>query len=116
MNSITVLATHSAAAVRYLIGDVIVGEPSGRVRETEFRAAGVSAAVLRQRLAEVAAYAQNVVSKLTVAELGQERFSPQHNRNYTVVWAMFRALDHLSEHMAHAQLTRLLWEEQAKNK
>jgi hypothetical protein len=27
---------------------------------------------------------------------------------------MFRSLDHLAEHVGHAQLTRLLWEQQAK--
>jgi hypothetical protein len=115
MNSLTVLATHSAAAVRYLIGDVIAGDSSHRVREEEFRAVGVGAAALSQRLAAASAYAQDVVTGLTVAELGQQRFSPQHNTNYTVAWCMFRALDHLSEHIAHAQLTRLLWEQQVKS-
>jgi hypothetical protein len=115
MNSITVLATHAIAATRYLIGDVAAGDPSGRVREAEFRTTGVDAAVLRQRFAEVSTYAQNVVATLSVEDLGQERFSPQHDRNYTVAWCMFRALDHLGEHMGHAQLTRLLWEQQARS-
>lgn len=114
MNSLTVLATHSIAAVRYLIGDVVAGDPSGRVREQEFRTVGRSAEELSQRFAAVSVYAQDVVSKLTVDDLGKENFSPQHQRNFTVAWTLFRALDHLSEHMAHAQLTRLLWEQRGQ--
>ena len=114
MNSLTVLATHSIAAVRYLIGDVVAGDPSGRVREEEFRTVGRSAEELSQRFAAVSAYAQGVVGKLTVEDLGRENFSPQHERNFTVAWCLFRSLDHLSEHMAHAQLTRLLWEQHGK--
>jgi hypothetical protein len=113
MNSISVLATHSAAAVRYLIGDVVGGDPSGRVREQEFRTRGVDGEQLRQRFADVVWHSEIVISKLTVADLGKENFSPQHDRTYSVAWCLFRALDHLSEHMAHAQLTRLLWEQQA---
>lgn len=114
MNSLTVLATHAAAATRYLIGDVVAGDPSGRVREEEFRAAGVDVAALSQRLANVSTYVQGVVATLSAADLGQEHFSPQHNRHFTTAWCMFRTLDHLAEHMGHAQLTRLLWEEHHK--
>lgn len=113
MNSITVLATHAAAAVRYLIGDVVGGDPSGRVREQEFRTRGVDGEQLRQRFAEVVEHSEMIVAKLTTADLGKENYSPQHDRNFTVAWSLFRALDHLSEHMAHAQLTRLLWEQRA---
>jgi hypothetical protein len=116
MNSLTVLATHAAAATRYLIGDVIGGVPSGRVREAEFRATGGDAAALAARLVEAATFAEDVVANLSAEELGAERFSPQHKGNYTVAWCMFRALDHLAEHMGHAQLTRLLWEKEKGNK
>jgi hypothetical protein len=112
MNSLAVLATHAAAATRYLVGDVVGGVPSGRVRETEFRTVGVDGEQLRARLGEAARFAEGVAAKLTAEELGQERFSPQHNRNFTVAWSLFRALDHLAEHVGHAQLTRLLWQQQ----
>ena len=112
MNSLAVLATHAAAATRYLIGDVIAGDPSGRVREDEFRTAGVDAESLRRRLAEMITYAQEVVSQLSVADLEQEHLSPQHNKTVTTAWCLFRALDHLAEHLAHAQLTRMLWLQQ----
>lgn len=114
MNSITVLATHATAATRYLIGDVIAGEDSGRVRDAEFRAARVDAVALIQRLEETAAYAKGVVNRLTADDFGKARHSPQHKREFTVAWCMMRALDHLAEHMGHAQLTRLLWEDQAR--
>jgi hypothetical protein len=115
MNSLTVLATHTIAAVRYLIGDLIADDPSGRVRAEEFRTVGRSAEELGQGFAAVSAYAQGVVGKLTMDDLARESFSPQHERNVTVAWCLLRALDHLAEHMAHAQLTRLLWEQRGKN-
>lgn len=111
MNSLTVLVTHTAAALRYLIGDLVAGEPSNRVREQEFRAMGGDAAALSQRLAEVSAYCRKVVTQLSVADLDQMRISPQHKREFTVALCLFRSLDHMAEHMGHAQMTRLLWEQ-----
>ena len=113
LNSLAVLATHSAAATRYLIGDMVGGVPSGRVRDAEFQTVGIDAAVLRQRLSDAAAIAEEIVAGLSITDLGSERFSPQHNRHFTVAWCMFHTLDHLAEHLGHAQMTRLLWEQRA---
>ena len=112
MNSIAVLATHAAGATRYLIGDLVGREPSARVREDEFRATAVDGATLRQSLADVAAHSKSVVARLTVNDLEKSYFSPQRQREFTVAWSLLHALDHLAEHMAHAQLTRLLWQQQ----
>lgn len=113
MNSLTVLVTHIVAATRYMVGDVVAGEPSGRNREAEFRATGGNEAELRQKLAEVLTYSQQVIARLTPEELARECFSPFHNRHFTVAWSLFRAVDHAAEHMGHAQLTRQLWEQRS---
>ncbi len=115
MNSLTVLATHITAATRYMVGDVVAGEPSGRNREAEFRATGGNEAELRQKLADVLAYSQQVVDRLTPDDLVRECFSPMHKRSYTVAWLLFRSVDHAAEHMGHAQLTRQLWEQRNSN-
>ena len=50
MNSVTVLLTHTAGALRYWVGDVAGGRPSGRVRAAEFETRDVDAAELMGRL------------------------------------------------------------------
>jgi len=97
-----------------MIGDVIAGDDSGRVRSAEFQVSGMSAETLRQRLAEVLAYSHGVVANISAEDLGVERYSPQHNCTFTVAMSLLRALDHLVEHLGHAQITRLLWEQKVK--
>jgi uncharacterized damage-inducible protein DinB len=113
MNSLGVLAAHTAGAERYWIGDVVGRDPSQRVREHEFETAGMGAAALQARLAQALAHSQQVLARLTLADLGEERHASRHDRNYTVAWALLHALDHTAEHMAHMQMVRQLWEQQA---
>lgn len=115
LNSLTVLATHSVGATRYWIGDVVAGDPSGRVREREFQTTGVDAAELRARLDALLPYVREVLSKLTLADLDQERFAASRNGNITVVFSLLHALAHFAEHVGHAQVTRQLWEQQGKH-
>ena len=50
MNSASVLITHLTGAERFLIGDVVMGEPSNRDRDAEFKAHGLSRQDLQGRL------------------------------------------------------------------
>jgi hypothetical protein len=115
LNSLTVLATHTVGATRFWIGDVVAGDDSGRVREAEFQTTGVGATVLRQRLAALLVYVQDVLSRLTLADLEQECFSAARNQSYTVAYCLLQALAHFAEHVGHAQMTRQLWEQQNKS-
>jgi len=115
LNSLAVLLTHVAASIRYTIGDVIAGEPSGRVRDNEFKVSDIPPEILHQRLANALAYALGVVAKIRPEELGEDRFSPQHSQHFTVAMTLLRTLDHVTEHLGHAGITRLLWEQQGKN-
>jgi uncharacterized damage-inducible protein DinB len=108
LNSLTVLATHAAGATRYWIGDVVGRDPSNRVREQEFEMSQRDEAALKARLAEVMDHAQRVLAGLTAADLGELR-GPTRFGDKTVAWALLRALDHLAEHVGHAQMTRQLW-------
>jgi len=112
MNSPTVLAAHIAGAERYLLGDVIAVDPSGREREAEFATAGKDGAELRALLATTLAYSERVLDELTLADLGEQRTSPRSGQSHSVAWTLLHALDHVAEHMAHLQMTRQLWLEQ----
>ena len=52
MNSINVLVVHTVGAQRFLIGEAVAGEPSNRDRDAEFKASGLDAEELIQRLNE----------------------------------------------------------------
>lgn len=110
LNSLTVLATHVAGATRYWIGDVVGRDSSDRVREREFATTGQDEAALRARLAEVMTHSLTVLEGLTAADLGKMA-GPTRFGDKTVGWALLRGLDHLAEHVGHAQMTRQLWEQ-----
>ena len=116
MNSLTVLVFHLSGSERYWIGDVAMGEFSGRNREAEFAARGVEPEVLRKRLDDSLDYARGALERLTLQHLGQERIAPSGGRKVTVAWALLHALDHASVHLGHIQLTRQLWEQHQLNR
>ena len=110
VNSLVVLTTHLAGSERYWMGDVAGQDPSGRVREEEFRTQGVDAAALKQRLAAALAHSRGVLEKLTLEDLDARRTSPMDGREVTVGWAIAHALEHTAVHVGHMQVTRQWWE------
>lgn len=114
MNSIGVLVVHVAGAERYWIGDVAVQEPSGRDRAAEFETEGLAAEVLSERLDNSLGYVRTALAGLTTAELGESRRSSRHDGSFTVAWSLLHALDHTAVHTGHIEVTRQVWEAQAK--
>ena len=112
MNSISVLVVHLTGAVRFWIGDVAAQEPSDRNRDSEFKVHGVSIDVLKKRLDDTLAYAQETLEKFSLQDLETPRRSPRTDREFTVGWALLHALEHATEHKGQIQLTRQLWEQQ----
>lgn len=110
MNSIAVLVVHLTGAERYWIGDVASGDPSGRVREEEFRAHGLSATVLRERLSEALDYARRSLEPYTLDDLLRSCSSPRDGHTWTVGWALAHALAHTALHLGHIQITRQWWD------
>ena len=111
MNSLAVLAVHTAGAERYWIGDVVIADPSERDREAEFHTQGLDAQALKDRLDASLEYARQNLAGLTLADLAATRVSPRNGMQCTCGWAMLHALEHIAQHTAHAQLTRQLWEQ-----
>lgn len=109
-NSIAVLVVHLVGAERYWMGDVGLGQPSGRDRAAEFLVAGISSAELVARLESASSYARTALQGLQVADLAAQRVSPRDGQGLTAGWALLHALEHSAIHLGHIQLTRQLWE------
>lgn len=110
MNSFCVLVVHTAGSARFWIGDVALGEPSGRVRAAEFQANGLSLDELKARFAALEDYARAGLERLTVADLAAVSPVVFDGKPVTVGWGLLHALEHTGLHLGHAQITRQLWE------
>ena len=110
MNSLAVLAVHTAGAERFWIGDVAGQDPSGRVRAEEFVTTGRTAVELQALLDQALAHAESVLAGLSLRDLEQMRTDPRDGRSYSVAWALLHALEHTAQHLGHAQVGRQLWQ------
>lgn len=111
MNSIAVLVTHTAGSTRFWIGDVVLGESSNRVRDTEFAVESANEAALKIMLANVQAYARDGLQRVTLADLGTVKQTPDGEGEYTVGWVLLHVMEHVGQHLGHIQITRQLWDQ-----
>ncbi len=116
MNSLAVLAAHTAGAERYWIGDVIARDDSNRDRAAEFRTQAVSAQALIARLDAALAHSRGVLEQLSLATLDEKRLAPRGGEEVTVAWALAHALEHTAVHVGHVQIMRQLWEQRQPGK
>ena len=105
-----ILVTHLAGAERYWIGDVAGEEPSGRLRDTEFRTQGVEVEALESLLARTLDHSRGVLKRLTLEDLSSPRISSRDGKSFTVAWCLAHALEHTALHLGHIQITRQLWD------
>ncbi|MCU0507442.1 MAG: DinB family protein [Anaerolineae bacterium] len=115
MNSLGVLAFHTAGAERFWIGDIAMQEPLKRDRPGEFAARDVNAQQAIARLGWSLDYAREALERLTVADLAMTRVNPRNGGETTAGWAILHALEHTAMHAGHAQMTRQLWEVRASS-
>ncbi|NJD60470.1 MAG: hypothetical protein C3F13_18150 [Anaerolineales bacterium] len=111
MNSIAVIIMHLTGAERFLIGDVIMGEPSNRNRDDEFKAAGLARKQLVDRLNQTEIYLNTAFERLSLDDLQAQRLHPRHGDQVSVSWALLHALEHAATHVGHIQLTVQLWQQ-----
>ncbi len=110
MNSISVLIVHLTGAERFLVGDIIMGDPSNRNREAEFLASGLIKNDLLNMLHEKEAYLKAAFEDLKLSDLETSRLHPRHGNQVSVAWALTHALEHSAAHLGHIQLTVQLWQ------
>ncbi len=111
MNTLAVLLAHTLGAERFWIGDVAGDEPSGRVREAEFRTAGVGESEFTQHSKNVLAHSRSIIERLAIADLGEIRSASAFGRQVTIAYALLHALEHTALHTGHIQVTRQLWDQ-----
>jgi hypothetical protein len=110
-NSVSVIVVHFTGAERFLIGDVIMQDPSNRNREAEFLVKGMSKEDLVLRLNTTEAYLRLALEKLALPDLEATRLHPRHGTQVSVSWALLHALEHAATHVGHIQLTAQMWRE-----
>ncbi len=115
MNSVSVIIVHLAGSERFLVGDVIMHDPSNRDRNAEFLSKGMTKADLTRRLENTEAYMKSAFEKLSLDDLAAERLHPREG-TVSVAWALLHALDHAAEHTGHIEMTAQLWRQQANQK
>jgi uncharacterized damage-inducible protein DinB len=109
MNSVSVVIVHLTGAERFYIGDLIMGDPSNRIRDAEFQVKGMSKQDLVLRLNETESYIRKALEKLNLDTLDQERVDPRYGKKMTVAGALLHTLEHSAIHAGHIQITAQLW-------
>jgi uncharacterized damage-inducible protein DinB len=115
-NSIAVLATHVMHSTRSWLS-VAVGAPlPDRDRDSEFRATEDDPGALLRLVDEMSEECRKLLAE--AGEVDWSAMRKTHARpgdapeEVPAAFAVFHALEHLGEHVAHCSLTRQVWEEQ----
>lgn len=104
-NSLWVLAIHSMANAEQAVLAVIGGAPDTRDREAEFAAHGVSSEAARIRWAALREQLRGAVLTLAPVDLDREYTHPRRGV-MTGREVLLLVIQHASEHLGHAGLTR----------
>jgi uncharacterized damage-inducible protein DinB len=108
MNSMAVLAAHIAGSETFWIGDIVMGQPSGRDRPAEFATSGINGETLSDLLDGSLSRIALAFESMSVEQLHETRQSPRGGDEFTVVWAIGHVLEHTALHLGHMQVTRQL--------
>ncbi len=110
LNPITVLIVHSMGSLTYWVGAMIGGQSAARDRSSEFDAKGLSKKELHLLLENALALVKRILSDLDMARLDEKVYSPVHNGEFTIAFALAHAVEHTALHLGHIEIMRELWE------
>ena len=128
-NELGLIIAHAVSSTVYLLrqaewvlGRVEWAQVDGDEGPQEFGPANHDPAYLRARAQRTHAYVNQFLESLSQADLDGSRPHPRRpDRLLTVRYNIQHAMEHMSQHIGHAQLTRQLWalreagEESTKN-
>ena len=114
MNSLAVLTVHTCGSTRFWLEEVCLGASPTRDRDSEFATRAMDAAALQARLRSCAAQSRAAVARITEADLAQLHQTPYRDEQVNVAWALLHILEHVGQHLGHAQLTRQLWQQRGR--
>jgi hypothetical protein len=112
-NPIAVLVVHSMQSTRWWLSIAVGAPPPPRDRPAEFREVVEDVDGLLARFDEIAADCRALLDADAPFEAGVARVAPSTSRagrsagseTVTAAWALVHAVEHLREHVAHAELT-----------
>lgn len=114
-NSLGEIVAHAVSSTVYLLrrAQWVVGRlpweaVDGDQGPVEFGPADYDPAALRVRVQRTHEMAREILATLTPAELTASRWQEAWGRDLHAGYDVFHALDHLAQHIGHAQLTRQL--------
>lgn len=117
-SSLGYIITHAISSTVYLLrqAEYVAGRieweaVDGDEGAEEFSQANQDPAYLQARVARTQEYVRQMLASLASSDLDQSRAHPRNpQRILTVRFAIGHAIEHLSQHIGHGQLTRQLWE------
>ena len=109
-NAVAVLVVHAVNSTRWWLS-VARGLPlPERDRPSEFLTTVADADELLALFDPVAADCRALLDADTTFDPGAIREDPRDGDQVTAAWALIHAVEHLREHVAHAELTRQVFE------
>ena len=109
-NSIAVLVAHTCDAERFLMATAL-GITVDRDREAKFRTVVTGADELLKIIDKTEAEIDDYIDRLNGDLLAAEHSLPR--RTHTGAWWAFHALEHSTEHIGQALLTRQMYEQRS---
>jgi len=110
-NPVAVLVVHAVNSTRWWLS-VALGLPlPERDRSSEFRTIVSGADELLAMFDPVAADCRALLDTDAAFDAGAMREDPRESEQVSAAWALIHAVEHLREHVAHAELTRQVWED-----
>jgi DinB superfamily len=113
-NSIAVLAVHALTSTRWWLSVAITGVAPERNRPAEFLTTVSNAEEMLSVADPLATECRLLLEAGRAFDPGASRTDPRDGTSMTAAWALIHAVEHLREHVAHAELTRQVWHRAAK--
>jgi hypothetical protein len=107
-NPVAVLVVHALSSTRWWLSTALGVPVPERDRPSEFLTTVASADELLGVFDLIAADCRVLLSTDVAFEPGAIREDPRDGDRVTAAWALIHAVEHLREHVGHAELTRQL--------
>jgi hypothetical protein len=109
-NAVAVLVVHAVGSTRWWLSLALGEALPERDRASEFLTTVEDADELLGVFDPIAADCRALLDTDVAFDPGAIREDPRDGDKVTAVWALIHAVEHLREHVAHAELTRQVWE------
>jgi hypothetical protein len=109
-NAVAVLVVHAVSSTRWWLSLGLGEALPERDRASEFLTTVADADELLGVFDPMAADCRALLDTNIAFDPGAIREDPRDGDKVTAVWALIHAVEHLREHVAHAELTRQVWE------